>query len=83
VQESFRGTILWIWEEVYELKAVGTGGRKSEWWCTEMAVAVRENIDAFALWLQGKGQESREECKRKRRDAKTIIAECKRETNRR
>jgi hypothetical protein len=40
--ESFRGIILRRSEEVSGLRTVGAGGRKSEWWFTEMAVAVRE-----------------------------------------
>jgi hypothetical protein len=46
-------------------------------------VVVREKREAFALWLQIKDQETGEECKRNRRDARTKIAECKNEANRR
>jgi hypothetical protein len=44
-----------------------------------MAVAVTEKREAFALWLQRKDHESREEHKRKRREARTLNAERKRE----
>jgi hypothetical protein len=36
------------------MTTVGAGGRKSEWWCAETAVAVREKREAFALWPQRK-----------------------------
>jgi hypothetical protein len=49
----------------------------------ETAVAVREKREAFALWLQRKGKESREQYKGKMRDARTVIAESKGEANRR
>jgi hypothetical protein len=79
--ESFIGTILRILEEVCGLRKVRAGGSKSEWWCTEIAVAVREKRDAFVLWPYRK--DSREEYERKSIDARTIIVECKREVNRR
>jgi hypothetical protein len=40
--ECFKHTILRISEEVCGLRTVGARGRKSEWGCTETAVAVRE-----------------------------------------
>jgi hypothetical protein len=52
--ESFRGTIQRRLEEVCGLRTVGAVGRKNEWWCTEMAVAVSEKRETFALWLQKK-----------------------------
>jgi hypothetical protein len=42
-----------------------------------------EKRKSFAIWLQRKGQEIREEYKRKRRDARIIIAESKRESKKR
>lgn len=42
-------------------------------------MAMREKNELFALWLPRKYQESREECNRKMKDARTITAECGRE----
>jgi hypothetical protein len=40
-------------------------------------VAVRDKGESFALWLQRKDHESREEYEKKGRDVKRIIVECK------
>jgi hypothetical protein len=52
--ESFKGAILITSDEVCGLRTVGAGGKKSEYWNEEAAVAVSEKREAFAMWLQKK-----------------------------
>jgi hypothetical protein len=79
--ECFKDTILRTSEEVCELRSVGASGKKSEWWSEEAGLAVREKLEASAKWLQKKDRDSREEYKRKRREANRVIADCKKEAN--
>jgi hypothetical protein len=75
--KGFKDTILRTSEEICGLRTVGAGEKKSEWWSEEATVAVREKTEAFAKWLQKKDRDSREEYKRKGREANRVIADYK------